>query len=309
MPLTVFVGGILFVVLLFFLFPPSAFPVHHSFEVKEGIYLMSLSQELAEQSIVRSPLLLRFFIRLFASERDIIAGTYFWEQPLSTSVVAWRLTHGWFGIEPVKVTIPEGVTVREMAAILEKYLPTFAAEKFVLLATPLEGYLFPDTYFFPPDTTAEKVIDKMRANFKRQLMSLQPWIVASGLPLPDIITMASLLEEEASLYDTRRVIAGILWKRLASNMPLQVDAIFVYILGKNSFELTTADLQVDSTYNTYKYTGLPAGPITNPGRESILAAILPLDSPYWFYLSDRSGNMHYARDFNEHKANKQRYLR
>lgn len=270
---------------------------------------MSLSQELAEQSIVRSPLLLRFFIRLFASDREVIAGTYFLEKPLFAPTVAWRLTRGRFDIEPIKVTIPEGITARETAAILEKHLPGFAAEKFVLLAAPQEGYLFPDTYFFPPDVTPEKVIDKMRANFNRQLMSLRPWIVASGLPLPDIITMASLLEEEASLYDARRLIAGILWKRLAADMPLQVDAVFVYLLGKNSFELTAADLQTDSTYNTYKYVGLPAGPITNPGREAILAAISPLDSPYWFYLSDRSGNLHYARDFAEHKINKQRYLR
>lgn len=308
-PLILFIAGILFVSLLFLLSPPFAFPVNRSFAIAPGDNLMSVSQELAEQSIVRSPFLFRVFVRLLASEKMLIAGTYFWEQPLAAPAVAWRLTRGAFGIEPVKATLPEGVSVREIALILDKRLPKFDPDEFVLLAAPLEGYLFPDTYFFDPAAAAKTVVDKLRSNFNRRISTIGPQLLSSGVALRDVIIMASLLEKEAHQYDTKRLISGILWKRLIADVPLQVDAVFNYILGKNTFQLTRADLAVDSSYNTYKYTGLPEGPIANPGLESILAAVSPIDSPYWFYLSDREGNTHYARDFEEHKANKQKYLR
>lgn len=121
--------------------------------------------------------------------------------------------------------------------------------------------------------------------------------------------MASLLEEEARTTETRKMVSGILWKRLSAGMPLQVDAVFPYIIGKNTFEITLKDLEFDSPYNTYKYKGLPPGPISNPGKDSILAAIYPTKSDYWFYLSDKNGLMHYAITFDEHKINKAKYLK
>jgi UPF0755 protein len=120
--------------------------------------------------------------------------------------------------------------------------------------------------------------------------------------------MASLVEEEARTLETRRTIAGILWKRLKLGMPLQVDAVFPYIIGKNTYELSIGDLALDSPYNTYKYAGLPPAPITNPGLDAMLAAVTPTDSPYLYYLSDRNGKMHYARTHDGHLANKAAYL-
>ena len=121
--------------------------------------------------------------------------------------------------------------------------------------------------------------------------------------------MASLLEEEARQTPTRRTVAGILWKRLDLGMPLQVDATLRYLLGKSSHELTREDLEYDSPYNTYKDAGLPPGPISNPGLDAILAALRPVETAYLYFLTDSEGNIHYARTFEEHVANKAMYLR
>ena len=120
--------------------------------------------------------------------------------------------------------------------------------------------------------------------------------------------MASLLEREVPLTYDRRVVAGILWKRIRLGMPLQVDAVFPYIIGKNSFNLTKSDLATDSPYNTYLYKGLPAGPIANPGLDAILAAVTPLPTSYLYYLSDKYGNLHYSATYEQHLANKHKYL-
>ncbi|MBI3075161.1 MAG: endolytic transglycosylase MltG, partial [Parcubacteria group bacterium] len=149
----------------------------------------------------------------------------------------------------------------------------------------------------------------MRENFFKKIKPLETAIGDSGKNLHEILTMASLLEEEARAADTRRLIAGILWRRLKIGMPLQVDATFMYINGKNTFELTLEDLADDSSpYNTYTHKGLPPGPITNPGLDSIVAALYPKENPYLFYLADLSGTTYYSRTFDEHKEKKFRYL-
>lgn len=135
-----------------------------------------------------------------------------------------------------------------------------------------------------------------------------PDVEKSGRTLNEIITMASLIEEEANTKESRRIISGILWQRIKQGMRLQVDAVFPYIMNKFSLQLTKEDLMDDSPYNTYRYAGLPPGPISNPGWDSIYAAIYPAKTSYLYYLSDREGNMYYAKTFEEHKANKAKYL-
>ena len=120
--------------------------------------------------------------------------------------------------------------------------------------------------------------------------------------------MASLLEKEARTTESRRIIAGILWKRLEIGMLLQVDAVFGYIINKGSLQLTLEDLSIDSPYNTYRYKGLPIGPIANPGLDSLQAATMPILTDYLFYLSDKEGTMHYSETFEEHKRKKRLYL-
>jgi len=150
----------------------------------------------------------------------------------------------------------------------------------------------------------------MKENF---VQKISPGILAEigkqQKTLREIIIMASLLEEEVSAKEDRKIVSGILWKRLESDFPLQVDASLSYVTGKTSRELQKEDLELDSSYNTYLYRGLPVGPITNPGLETIEAAVYPTTSPYWFYLSDGEGKTHFSRTFAEHKEKKLKYLR
>ena len=125
----------------------------------------------------------------------------------------------------------------------------------------------------------------------------------------DIVIVASILEKEVKTSESRAIVSGILWKRLALGMPLQVDATLGYITGKTSAELTIDNLNADSPYNTYRNKGLPPTPISNPGLLALDAALHPKSSPYLYYLSDNNGVIHYAVTFEEHKANKARYLR
>ena len=120
--------------------------------------------------------------------------------------------------------------------------------------------------------------------------------------------MESFIDNEVHNPEDRKIVSGILWKRIDKGIGLQVDASLTYILGKASAELTQDDLKMDSPYNTYKYKGLPKGPISNPGKEAIEAAVFPQTSPYLFYLSDKDGITRYAKNFEEHKNNKFKYL-
>lgn len=291
-----------------FVLPPATFPSGSNITVSEGATITDVTSSLKSQQVVRSALALSVAIKFFDDKRGVIAGDYLFDKPMTVFGIAKRLSQGIYSDEIVKVTIPEGLSVKEIGELLALKLPDFDHEQFVILASGHEGELFPDTYFFSPAATPNGVFRQMVSNFRRQIADHSDLVFGSGRRLNEILVMASILEEEAKDPDARRLIAGILWKRYDSDMPLQVDAVFPYIIGKNSFELTKADLATDSPYNTYKYKGLPPKPITNPGLDSILAALEPEDSPYWFYLSDYSGKMHYAVNYDEHKTNKARYL-
>lgn len=291
-----------------FLSPPDTFPNQSLVTVPEGATLDEIAMLFKREGIVRSALWLELFVRLYRGEGGAQAGNYYFLEEKSVREVARGLTHGEFGLVPISVTLPEGSTVKDMAHILEEALPAFSSEEFIAMALPLEGFLFPDTYFFLPDSAAADVIATMQATFAQKIALVEDEIEAFGIPLRDVIIMASLLEEEARTTETRRMISGILWKRLEIGMPLQVDAVFPYIIGKNTFELTLSDLQVDSPYNTYRYIGLPYGPISNPSLDAITAAVTPIESEYLFYLSDMSGNMHYSVTFDEHLSKKSLYL-
>ena len=195
-----------------------------------------------------------------------------------------------------------------MARIFSSRLMRVSEERFSELARGEEGYLFPDTYFFLPNASEENIIHAMRQNFDSQIQKIAGEIVSFGKPLSEIVIMASLLEKEARTHDDRRLIAGVLWRRLTLHMPLQVDAAFLYILGKNTFQLTNVDLKTDSPYNTYRYTGLPIGPINSPSMSALRAAATPIDRGYIYYLADLSGITHYSKTYQEHLRKKSLYL-
>lgn len=173
----------------------------------------------------------------------------------------------------------------------------------------LEGYLFPDTYRVYEDASLEDIVRKLLAHFDTQMTpELRAEIAASGRTLHQIVTMASIVEKEVGDDVSRPIVADILWKRRDNGWLLQSDATVNYVTGKSDPRTRLADHAVDSSFNTYKYPGLPHGPISNPGMASILAALRPKASPYWFFLTGPDGAVHFARSLDEHNANIRKYL-
>jgi UPF0755 protein len=292
----------------FFISAPQAFPAGSIFSVREGSVLTSISQDLKEKGIIRSKPSLEFFAILFGGDRHIVAGDYFFDRPISAWSVAYRLAAGAHHIKALKITIPEGFNVKGIADELKLNIFDFDRQKFLASAGGLEGYLFPDTYFFYPNTTPNEIIRIMKDNFSQKIAPLADGIKKSARTEGEIITMASLIEKESGGPGDKAYISGILWKRIKMHMPLQVDATIVYLTGRDGKDITPDDFKIQSPYNTYIHLGLPPAPIANPGIDSIKAAIYPEDSPYLFYLHDKGGNIHYARTFQEHQQNEIKYL-
>lgn len=293
---------------LFYWRAPKPFPEHALITVERGEPLSQIADSFKQKGIVRSGFWLRALITLWGGEKKVIAGDYYFPQSESVFGVLKMLTYGKFGLIPIKVTIQEGLSAREMAVTLSESLPAFNSEEFIEAVNEanLEGYLFPDTYFFMPNTRANDVILTMRENFERQIQQYQEDILKFEKPLNEVIIMASIIEDESSgSIASKRIVSGILWKRIRLKMPLQVDAPFQYYNGKNSYTLTKDDLKEDHPYNTYLNKGLPPTAINNPGLDSIRAAITPTPTEYLYFSSDKKGNMYYAKDFDGHKLNRE----
>ncbi|MEY4747411.1 MAG: hypothetical protein RLZZ416_460 [Candidatus Parcubacteria bacterium] len=295
-------------VYLYVVRPPDNFPVDSLVSVPTGESLGQVTRELADAGVVRSSFVLRVLVTMMGRERAVHAGDYIFKEPLDIFAVAHSLATGLYGLEPVRVRVPEGATTREMAKIYGTQLERFDGDRFLAKARGEEGYLFPDTYFFLPNATEDIVLETMRQNFDQHIATIQGDIASSSRPLSELIIMASILEREAFNTKDRRLISGVLWNRIDRKMPLQVDAVFAYTLGKGTFQLTMADLTSDSPYNTYRYKGLPPTPIGSPSLDSILAAADPIESDYLYFLADHSGVTHYCQNYACQLSNKRRYF-
>jgi UPF0755 protein len=290
--------------------PPGAFPEGILYEIPRGTSLSSVAQDLSTRHIIRSEFLFKALVTLFGMGRGALAGDYEFDSSRNVVRVAFRIARGSYDLSRIRVTVPEGTGSAQIADFFDSRFYRFDTKAFLELGKKYEGYLFPDTYYFLPNVTAEEAVDTMLANYKSKIVDIAEQVRLFGKPIRDVIIMASIIEEEARTTESRRIIAGLLWKRLAERMPLQVDATFAFVNGKTrSSDLSLEDLKIDSPYNTYVYKGLPPGPISNPGLDSILATITPIDTKYYFYLSDKDGAMHYAVTHDEHVANKFKYLK
>lgn len=280
-------GVIIFFVFFYFLFlkAPGDFPIGAIVNIAEGANLRGVSLKLQNEHIIKSRVAFEAFVIIYGGEKHLIPADYLFENKEPVWEVARRIFRGERHLAPVKVTIPEGFNVSDIADTFVPKLANFNKEKFLFLAK--DGYLFPDTYFFFTTDTEIEVIRSMSENFEKKITPLLPEIISSGKNEKDIIIMASIIEEEAKGDEDRGVIAGILWKRIKIGMSLQVDAV----------------------PSTYKTKGLPQNPIGNPGLEAIKAAIYPQSSPYLYYLHDKNGFIHYAKTFAEHKQNVAKYLK
>jgi UPF0755 protein len=284
--------------------PPRAFTSPTLVMVPAGSGITETAHLLQSARVIDSPVLFRLLVSS-VSTHGVVAGRYVFENPPSLLSVAKILIKG---PAPVKVTFPEGVTARDIAEIIAAQIPGFDHDAFLSLAKPREGYLFPDTYLFSSLATSSEIIAKMESTFEIRFKTLGQEVQTSSHSISDIVTMASLVEREANTLEDRKMIAGILWNRIAKKMPLQVDAVFGYIKGQDTYHPSLDDLAIKSPYNTYLHAGLPPTPISNPGLESLKAAVTPTKTDYLYYLTDKNGVMHYAKTFDAHKANRTKYL-
>ncbi|MSR70647.1 endolytic transglycosylase MltG [Candidatus Kaiserbacteria bacterium] len=299
-------GGIVYFIFLWIFAAPVGFPTGAYIKVEEGMSLKEIATTFESRGVVDNALLFEFMTWLLGDDRHLPAGQYFFSRQENMIWVAERLLAGDFETTAMRVTIPEGSTAEHIGKLILDKVPDFSYRQFVERAR--EGYLFPDTYFFRPGQSTEAILSVFENNFKVKMLKAAEAIQKSGHTQDEILAMASILEKEASKTADRKQIAGVLWHRIDIGMPLQVDAVFPYIIGKNTFELTHEDLKIDNPYNLYLYKGLPPGPINNPGLDAILAAAQPVKSKYIFFLSDRNGNFHYAVTYAQHMANKAKYL-
>ncbi len=257
---------------------------------------------------------------------NLKAGTYRFSRAESAATILRRIREGDALPADIAVTIPEGFTLEEIAARLEKtgvvhaddFRAAARAERFrsafAFLASapdgPLEGYLFPDTYRFFPGTDASVVVRRMLEQFGGQFDRVRE--EAGGLrghSVHDVVTMASIVEREVRSSDDRRLVAGVLWSRTEHGVALQADATVRYAITTWDRPLTVKDLNVDSPYNTRKFASLPPGPIGSPGVDSLRATLTPQVSDFFYYLSARDGRTIFSKTLEEHNAAIRAHLR
>jgi len=284
-----FVFLFFFLSILYFLFlsAPINFPKGAVLNIEQGESLRDISKDFKDKKIIRSRVVFEAFVIIYGGERHILVGDYLFENKISVFEVARKIAQKERNIAPVKVTIPEGFNNLEIADAFSAKLKNFDKDKFLTEAQDVQGYLFPDTYFFFSSDDDVDVFNYMRNNFDKRIKTIQKDLDASNKSEKEIIIMASLVEKEAKGDNDRGIISGILWNRILKKMPLQVDA----------------------APETYKTKGFPESPICNPGLEAIEASIKPIKSSYLYYLHDKDGVIHYAKTFDEHKKNIAKYLK
>lgn len=301
---------VLFVVFFVFLAmsttSPDNFAVGKIITIKKGETIKSTAGILKKENIIRSELIFNLLV-IFKND-NVVEGTYLFHTPENIFKIVNRVIRGSYQIPIEKITFIEGDTSKEIADKIKNKIQNFDVNLFSELARANEGYLFPDTYEFQQTISAQEVIKKMRDNFDKKTKEIKVLLEKSEHSLEEIVKMASILEGEADAENMQQ-ISDILWRRYDLDMPLQVDATFVYSINKSSFDLTTDDLKDENNpYNSYKFKGLPPTPISNPGLKSLAAAANKQKTPYLYFLTGRDGNTYYASSFEKHKQNRNLYL-
>ena len=299
--------------------------------IESGESLAQIAVALQDQRLIRSALAFKIYARISGVAGGIKAGAFLVNPSESAAEILTILTTG--KSQQVSVTIPEGYTVAEIDKLLASkgvgtagdivncafqcdfssfdFLPEAAGNADLGYGSRLEGYLFPDTYYIDiADYQPKFFLERLLGTFRKRIVTPNATEVKqSKRTLADIVTMASLLEQESRGSAERPVVAGILWKRFDAGTVLGVDASIRYALQKPTESLTKTDLETDSTYNTRRKRGLPPSPIANPGESAFLAALRPEASEYWYYLHDAKGQIHYAVTNDEHNRNRALFLR
>jgi UPF0755 protein len=286
-------------------------------EIPPGAGPGAIGRRLTEAGVVRDEASFRVALWRSGQARRLQAGEYRFERPMSAREVINKLARGEVFTRPV--TFPEGLTVRQMSQIYERdgagraadFLR--AAQNVELIrnidpaARDLEGYLFPNTYSLPRKASAADLVERMVTAFRDVLTpELVERATARGLSVRELVTLASLVEKETAKPEERPVVAAVYANRLKIGMGMQCDPTVIYALeraGRYTGNLTREDLKFDSPYNTYRYAGLPPGPIASPGRASLEAAANPSDVPYIYFVSRNDGSHVFSTTLEEHNRN------
>lgn len=315
--------GALVIWLYFNTQPVSGNKEFSNFLITKGSSASAIGNKLQSAGLIKSSLAFRIYLQFTGQAKKIQTGEFRLSPSFNLFQVVDQLSRG-----PIEiwVTVPEGLRREEIAGRFASNLDRDQAfvNEFLDSSKGKEGYLFPDTYLFPKNASASAVVAKMARTFDAKTLDLTQ--TGSTLSSKDLVTLASLIERETKGDVERPVVAGIILNRLNAGWPLQIDASVQYAIANDKCHdqgsqsltnakckdwwpiLTKADLQINSPYNSYKFTGLPPSPIASPGITSIKAAYNPEANDYWYYIHDNSGVIHYAKTLAEHNQNIRQYL-
>ena len=304
----------------------QGYPTGNDIEVTipQGASGADAGEILKEKGIIRDSIVFRFAMKQYLKSGRILPGTYTFNPKESMSEIIEKLEKGSISLN--LVTIPEGLTIKEIAEIFSKkglcskdeFMEAIKTNKFTVNGEELkdvEGFLLPNTYDIPKEYTPFQIAEMMIKSFDKKITPI--YLEKKGklpvdLTLKEIVTLASLVEREASVPEERPIIAGVYYNRLKIGMKLECDATIQYALGHQKKELLYSDLEIDSPYNTYKYEGLPPGPIANPGEESLKAVLNPSQHNYYFYVLNgikNNGTHVFSETAREHENAVNKYLR
>ncbi|MDY4475268.1 endolytic transglycosylase MltG [Mitsuokella sp.] len=308
-----------------YLFGGSPSAKRASFDADQSIYVMvkpgmnanDIAAELVDLGVIDSKMRFWWLTRVHGYGSQIKTGTYAFQANMDEETVLQKLVAG--DTTVIRFTIPEGFSVREIAKRLadaglvdeqeflaqaKDFAPYPYMKKQPHVQFAAEGFLFPDTYELHGDAaTPEGIMKMMAEDFEQRLTpEMRQQAAAMNLSIHDLITLASLVEKEARYDEDRPIIAQVFFKRLSLGMPLQSDTTLQYLMAAPKEDVSIEDTKIDSPYNTYQVTGLPPGPIANPGLKSIEAVLHPAATDYLYFVADRQGHNHYSTNYADHEA-------
>ena len=290
-------------------------------EIPVGAGAAEIRQRLLDAKVVSDAVTLRLALRWTGASRDLQAGEYRFDRPMTAIEVVNKIARG--EVYGQRITFPEGLTIREMAAIyesrglgrardfIEAARNTALIRDLDPMAPDLEGYLFPDTYTVGRTAVASQLVESMVAGFRAAYPGDAPQPAdQSPLTTRELVTLASLVEKETAKPEERPVVAAVYRNRLRIGMPMQADPTVIYALqktGKYDGNIRKGDLSIDSPYNTYQNRGLPPGPIASPGKAALDAALRPADVDFLYFVSRNDGSHVFASTLPEHNRNVQEF--
>jgi UPF0755 protein len=290
-------------------------------EVPQGAGTRAIGDRLVAAGVVRDRLTYRAALWLGGNARHLKAGEYRFDHPMSARDVLAKIARG--EVDLVSITFPEGLTIADMAHLFESHgfgaaadfkaaaKDTSAIRELDPVAGDLEGYLFPETYALPRRAHASDLVRAMTDRFLKVLTpELRAQAAGHGLTVRQLVTLASIVEKETARAEERPIVAAVYSNRIRLGMGLQCDPTVIYALqraGRYDGNIRRDDLMFDSPYNTYRYPGLPPGPIAAPGKGSLEAAANPADNDFIYFVSRNDGTHEFARTLSEHNRNVQKF--